>query len=181
MNSDAFLLKTVLESRLARFLEEEAKIHAQKTKLLYIEKRFEDVIPLSCGPMNFVYQVDRVDELADTTIMIVDYKAGSVNPMPKAVEKIASLELTRENIRDTVKSFQIPLYFYYLDKQYSDRPVNAAFYSLRTMSMDRFLTSKVKAGRDEINRVFLKALDFILCEILNPQVPFIDDEPPKNF
>ncbi len=182
MNSDGFLLKAVLESRLARFLDNEERRHAQDpAKLLYIEKRFEDVIPLSSGPMRFAYQVDRVDEFKDGSVMIIDYKTGSVDPMPKAIEKIASLELSRESIRDHVKSFQIPLYFYCLDKQFPGVPINAAFYNLRTMKMDRFITDKTKFERADINRVFLRALEHILSEILNPDVPFIYDEPPGNY
>ncbi len=179
MSADGFLLKAVLESRLERLLDHEEDAHADgRTKLLYIEKRFEDVIRLSMGDVRFVYQVDRVDELGDGTVMIVDYKTGSIDPMPKAIERIAHLELSRENIRDNVKSFQIPLYFHYLNKQFPDKPINAAFFNLRTVKMDRFITSKVQQDRAEINAVFLRALDFIISEIIDPQVPFVDDPPP---
>jgi hypothetical protein len=177
MNSDAFLLKSVMESRLTRFLEVEHRCQTEgPSKLMYIEKRFEDVVELSSGSFKFVYQVDRVDEYHDGTIMIIDYKTGSIDPMPKGIEKIAALELSRESIRDHVKSFQIPLYFQYLDKHFSGKPINAAFYNLRTMDFDRFITGKVKYERAEINNAFMRALDFIISEILDPQVPFVDDD-----
>jgi hypothetical protein len=179
MTSDGFLLKAVLESRLARLLDHEEAAHADGgTKLLYIEQRFEDVIPLSSGNTRFVYQVDRVDELKDGTVMIVDYKTGSIDPMPKAVERIAGLELSREAIRDNVKSFQIPLYFYYLDKHFPEKPINAAFFNLRTIKMDRFLNAKLTLERAQINAAFLRALDFIIAEIVDPAAPFIDDPMP---
>lgn len=176
MNSDAFLLKSVMESRLTRFLEIEHRRQKENpSKLLYIEKRFEDVVHLSCGPIKFVYQVDRVDECGDGTIMIIDYKTGSIDPMPKSIEKIAAMELSREAIRDNVRSFQIPLYLQYLDKHFPDQPINAAFYNLRTMELDRFITGKIKYERADIYLAFNRALDFIISEILNPQVPFVDD------
>jgi ATP-dependent helicase/nuclease subunit B len=137
MNSDAFLLKSVMESRLARFLEVEHRRQTESpSKLMYIEKRFEDVVGLSFGTVKFVYQVDRVDEYNDGTVMIIDYKTGSIDPMPKGIERIAALELSRESIRDHVRSFQIPLYFQYLDKHFPGKPINAAFYNLRTMDFD---------------------------------------------
>ena len=177
MNSDAFLLKSVMESRLTRFLEVEHRRQTEApSKLMYIEKRFEDVVELSFGAVKFVYQVDRVDEYHDGTIMIIDYKTGSIDPMPKSIEKIAALELSRESVRDHVKSFQIPLYFQYLDKHFPGKPINAAFYNLRTMDFDRFITGKVKYERADINQAFMRALDFIISEILDPRVPFVDDD-----
>lgn len=177
MNSDAFLLKSVLVSRLERFLDVEEKRHKQDpSKILYIEKRFEDMVETSSGPMRFVYQVDRVDEYKDGTVAIIDYKTGSVDPMPKAIDKIARLELSRESVRDHVKSFQIPLYVQYLDKQFPGRAIDAAFYNLRTMELDHFMTEKVKRDRAQINEVFMRALDFIIREILDPKVPFVYDD-----
>jgi ATP-dependent helicase/DNAse subunit B len=177
MNSDAFLLKSVMESRLTRFLEVEHRRQIEgPSKLRYIEKRFEDVVELSFGSVKFVYQVDRVDEYHDGTIMIIDYKTGSIDPMPKSIDKIAALVLSRESIRNHVKSFQIPLYFKYLDKHFPGQPINAAFYNLRTMDFDRFITGKVKYERADINNAFIRSLDFIISEILDPRVPFVNDD-----
>ena len=117
----------------------------------------EETIKLSCGNIKFKYIVDRVDQLADGTVLIVDYKTGAIDQMPKSVEQVAALTLSRESIRDTVKSFQLPLYFHYLDKQFPGQPVNAALYNLRTLDVKQFLPSGAQAARQEINEVFLKA------------------------
>lgn len=176
MRGDAFLLKKVVHERLSRFLENEAENPYRRVRsILHLESRFEEVIPLSCGPVRFAYIVDRVDELADGTVMIIDYKTGSVDVMPQAYDKVETLELSRESIRDTIQSFQIPLYFHYLHKQFAGRPINAALYNLRTMTVSRYVDKKMEADYERLNKAFLRALDFIMTEIFNPQIDFIED------
>jgi len=173
--SDAFLLKKVIDMRLDRFYEHESQRAQQHIKeVLYIEKKFEDQLALSCGPINFAYRVDRVDRMADGTIMILDYKTGSNDPMPKKIQEIELLELSRTNILDKVVSFQIPLYFNYLDKTFKDQPISAAYYNLRTLEIDKFPDHKMNFERAQINAAFLRPLDFIMCEILDRQTPFFD-------
>ena len=83
--------------------------------------------------------------------------------------------LTREYIRDHVKSFQMPLYVHYLRKQFPGREVNSVLYHLRTMSMDRFLSAAQMKDVEKILDGYFKALDFIMAEIYNLEIPFIDD------
>ncbi len=179
MKSDSFLLKSVLVERLNRFLDNEQFNEDRAVEeILYLENHFEDVVPLSCGDIKFRYIVDRVDRLKDGTIAIIDYKTGSINQMPKDISRILSTSSSRESIRDNVRSFQIPLYFYYLDKQYTNQPINAVLYNLRTLELHRFIDDKMTYSREQINNGFLKALDFIITEIINPDVPFVEDQPP---
>ena len=186
LHSDAFLLKTVVIERMKRFLDNEETDDARQVdKILYLEKEFEDVVELPSGKFRFKYIVDRVDQLKDGTVMLIDYKTGSKDVMPRGVDKIAALTLSRESIRDNVISFQMPLYFHYLNKQFKDKPINAALYNLRTTKLTTFvgdthLSPKGKGTgvcpREEIVATYLRALDFIFAEILNPEVPFIEDE-----
>jgi hypothetical protein len=174
--ADAFLLKTVIEERMRRFLDMEVEHRAHLIKeVLYIEKRFEDMIPLSCGNMSFVYRVDRVDRMLDGEIVIIDYKAGSIDPMPKEISLIESMALSRSTIAENIRSFQIPLYYYYLDKTFPNDPVNAAFYNLRTVEIHKLMDSKMPYDRSRITQAYMRALDFIVSELLNPQVPFCDE------
>lgn len=184
LHSDAFLLRAVVEQRMSRFLEkEEANAFRQVEKILFLEKEFEDTIELPSGNFRFKYIVDRVDQLKDGTIMIIDYKTGGRDVMPKAdkilsaftLDRIANLNFSRQAIRDTVVSFQLPLYFHYLNKQYKNHPINAALYNLRTAELKPFIDEKNKASREEIDAVFLRALDFVFTEILDPKVPFVED------
>ncbi len=175
MRSESFLFKAVIDERMNRFLAYEAEDPERRVQeILFLEQAFEDIIPLSCGKIKFIYKVDRVDRMSDGTVLLLDYKTGSSDPMPKGLERIENLELTRENILEDVRSFQIPLYFYYLDKFFPHDEVDAAFYNLREITLKRFLSRKMGADRPRINRAFLRALDFVVSEILDAEVPFVN-------
>ncbi|HBR14579.1 MAG TPA: hypothetical protein DD723_03415 [Candidatus Omnitrophica bacterium] len=177
MTSDSFMLKSVMAERLNRFWDnEESSPERAVEQILFLEHRFEETIPLSCGPVRLGYVIDRVDKMKDGTIMIIDYKTGGIDQMPKAVDRVATMELSRESIRENVRSFQIPLYFHYLNERYHDHPINAALYNLRTLELHRFIDKKMNFSREQINAAFLRALDFIMTEILDPQVPFVSGE-----
>ncbi len=173
MKSDAFLLRSVMAERLNRFLDkEETDPDRQVEKILYLENRFEDTLKLSCGDIKFRYVIDRVDKLADGTIMIIDYKTGAIDQMPKAIDKLRTMELSRENILENVRSFQIPLYFHYLHQQFPKESINAALYNLRTLEIKRFLNGKTTAAKEDIDKFFLDCLGFVVSEILNPDIAF---------
>ena len=176
MKSDSFLLRAVIAERLNQFLDNEQNDESRQVKkILFLENRFEDVIALPAGKFKFSYVVDRIDLMEDGTIMIVDYKTGNTDLLPKSPELVAAMELSRETIKETVKSFQVPLYFHYLDKQFPKDPINAALYSLKTFELNKFLDPKKPLDRGRVNEVFLNALNFIMAEILNPDVPFEED------
>ncbi len=173
--SDTFLMETVLRTRLEYFLKEEAKRCQQVEKVLYIERKFEQVLTLANRAVQFSYRVDRVDQMQDGTILILDYKTGSIDPMPKSAETIEQMELTRTNIRDHIHSFQMPLYAQYLGEQYPGQRVDAALYQLRTMDLNYFLRQYPRENISHILSVYQRALEAIVAEIFNPDIPFIDD------
>ncbi|OGX47964.1 MAG: hypothetical protein A2243_01320 [Omnitrophica WOR_2 bacterium RIFOXYA2_FULL_38_17] len=176
MGADSFLLRSVLEERLNRFiLNEEVSDERRVDEILCLEKRFNDEIPLSGGNIKFKYIVDRIDKMQDGTIMLVDYKTGSIDQMPKAMGGIGSLSLSRQAIRETVVSFQVPLYYYLMTKEFKGHEVNVGLYNLRTLKISKF----IKAGEMDpsmVNDNFLRPLDFIVAEILNPAIDFVEDE-----
>jgi len=172
--SDTFLMETVLKTRLERFLDQEAlRCETDVKRVLYVERRFEDMISLRETQVHLAYRVDRVDEMTDGTILIVDYKTGSMDPKPREISD--NVALTREYIRDQVKSFQMPLYVHYLRKQFPGRDINSALYHLRTMSTESFLGKEQMKDVEKILDGYFKALDFIMAEIYNSEIPFIDD------
>ncbi|MFA5087860.1 MAG: PD-(D/E)XK nuclease family protein [Candidatus Omnitrophota bacterium] len=173
MKSDSFLLRSVMVERLNRFLDhEQFNEERQVEEILYLENCFEGAIPFPAGEVKFKYVVDRVDRLKDGTVMILDYKTGSIDQMPKSIDLIANMPLSRESISENIKSFQIPLYYYFLDKQFKEHPINAALYNLRTLDLKKF-DKEMDLDRDQVNKVFLRALDFIMNEIFDPDVDFV--------
>jgi len=172
--SDTFLMETVLKTRLERFLDLEVLRCAKDVKqVLYVERRFEDVIKLAGEDVCMTYRVDRVDEMMDGTILILDYKTGTTTPMPKPLPIDATL--TREYVRDHISSFQMPLYVRYLRQQFPGREVNSVLYHLRTMNIEKFLNESQMRDVDMLFNGYFKALDFIMAEIFNSKIPFIDD------
>ena len=81
-----------------------------------------------------------------------------------------------EAIKSAVKSFQIPLYFYYLEREFKDQPINAALYNLRTLELKKFISDRQTQPPGEISKAFLRALDFVVSEILNPKIGFESDD-----
>ena len=172
--SDIFLMETVLKTRLERFLDQEAlRCEGDVSQVLYVERKFEDVISLGEKQVYLTHRVDRVDEMTDGTILILDYKTGGADPMPKELSIDGAL--SREYIRDHVKSFQMPLYVHYLRKQFPGREVNSALYHLRTISIEKFLGAAQMKDVEKVLDSYFKALDFIMAEIYNLEIPFIDD------
>jgi len=172
--SDTFLMETVLRARLERFLDEEAlRCEADVKRVLYLERKFDDVVKLAGEDVLMTCRVDRVDEMTDGSLLILDYKTGALDPVPKYAPSGAGL--TREYIRDHVRSFQMPLYVHYLRKHFPGREVNSALYHLRTMDLDKFLKAPQMKEIDTVLDGYFKALDFIMAEIYNLEIPFIDD------
>lgn len=181
MKSDSFLLRSVVRERLKRFiLNEQTSSDRQVEEILYLENRFENIIPLSCGDIRFSYVIDRIDRMKDGTIMIIDYKTGAEGIMPKNIAQIETMELSRENILNNIQSFQIPLYFHFLYKEFNGQPINAALYYLRTLKIDKFIDQKNENSYEQINQVFLNMLDFIVSEILDINISFKESRQTAN-
>ncbi len=172
LRPDAFLLKAVIEERINRFLDFEAARSVKQ--VLHIESQFDGEIALSCGTVKFVYKVDRVDLMDDGTVMILDYKTGSVDVFPKGPEDIQRLELSRKSIYEQVRSFQLPLYIHYLKKRFPGRPLNAGLYNVRNPEIKTFFKESRDADLEEHLAPYMKALDYVMAEIFNLNIPFAD-------
>ncbi|MCD4781511.1 MAG: PD-(D/E)XK nuclease family protein [Candidatus Omnitrophica bacterium] len=173
--SDSFLLQAVLRERLQRLLTYEDQSPDRKVeKILCLEKRYRNHIPLSGGNISFNYIVDRIDQMQNGSIMVIDYKTGSAQPIKKNMTPLNNMPLSREVLKDQFGSFQLPLYYYFLKKEFGDKPLNAAIYNIRTLEWQPFLP-KIDMDADMVNQRFLSALEFIMQEILNPKVDFIHD------
>lgn len=180
MRSDSFLLKDIMKFRLDRFLDSEAENDERKvTKIISLEQKLEERVKLSGDVFNFTYITDRLDMLEDKSLLIIDYKTGSDTPKPKQTGSLEKMELNRESIRDTVRSFQLPLYYHFEKKRCREKTLDAALYNLRTLKLT-FLSGK-NTDIVKTEEICLKALDFIIHEIIDPEKMFEADSGKENY
>jgi len=187
MKSDAFAFQEILKYRLGRFLEtEEERSLNEIDKLLCVEKKFKDTIKISGEPYKFTAKVDRIDMLRDGSLFVIDYKSGGEDPMPKTLDKIKTMKMTREDIRDTVKSFQLPLYLYLarrdtLRKSSKCSTLNACLYYLKTSKIEPFLKPDDIPRSNEIVDMFMEGLKYIIREINDPKTNFTPDDKDAHY
>lgn len=178
MKSDSFLIKRILEVRLNRFLEQEK--HRPVEKLISLESKFSATLKLDSGNFKLKAFIDRIELLGDGSYLILDYKTGSTDIMPEAkFDKLEAAGYSREAIKNTVKSFQLPIYYHMVSghKDFKGERVNACLYSLKDLGMTQFFKKEEQlAQREAIMGGYLKALDVLFAEIIDPEVKFKADE-----
>ena len=176
MRGDSILLEEVMRHRLRSFLDHESD--RQVSQICYLEEDTNVDLKFKSGTYKFKYIVDRVDRLEDGEILVLDYKTGLDAKKPKETDKLRELlekeGLTRENIRDHIKSFQLPIYYYFEKQKYGEVPVNAALYSLRDPGFKLLITKKTDIN--ETMAICLNALEFIFSEITDINTPFKPDK-----
>ncbi|MCX5714769.1 MAG: PD-(D/E)XK nuclease family protein [Candidatus Omnitrophica bacterium] len=180
--SDAFMIKEVLIFRMEKFLDNENSRNV--SEILCLEKTFSDTITFSCGKVRFKAILDRIDLLETRSALILDYKTGGSNVMPKTdSQEIESAGFTREAIKKTIRSFQLPLYLYIVSThpQFREFSLNACLYFIKDLKQNKglsplFKKELVPEQRERLIRTYLKALDCIIRDILDPAVVFKADE-----
>lgn len=173
MKADAFLLKKIVTKRLEKFLDNEAE--REVAKIICLEERCFGEIILNGENIRFTYAVDRVDELNDGSICVIDYKTGSVDFIPRRIDKLRLMEETRAAIKDNIKSFQLPLYYYFTARQYPGASVDAQLYSIRSLERESFIVDEDLPYKEEIVDICMKAMAAIFSELFNPAVGFTPD------
>ncbi|MBL7070750.1 MAG: PD-(D/E)XK nuclease family protein [Candidatus Omnitrophica bacterium] len=174
MRSDSFLLEDVMKFRLERFLDAESGSEERRVKeILSLENPLQKVIGLSGDKFDFKYIVDRIDRLDDGSILILDYKSGADTLKPQRTETLEKMEFSRESIRDRIRSFQLPIYYHLEKRTYQDDTLNAALYSLRNLKLTYLDDDNTDLERTM--EICMKALDYIIHELLDPKVPFAAD------
>jgi ATP-dependent helicase/nuclease subunit B len=174
MRSDSYLLKQIIVNRLDKFLDREALRSVEK--IICLEEGRRGVAELNNEQINFRYTVDRIDELADKSIVIIDYKTGGADIAPKKADALLGMAMKRESIRDNIKSFQLPLYYYFVSKDLPGVQINAQTYNLRTCEQKAFIRQEDFSHREEIMQTCKEALAAIFREIFDPDIEFIPDK-----
>jgi len=172
MKSDSFMLNYIMRYRLERFLKTEVQRQQQISKLLGLELDVRDTISLCGQNVMFRCKIDRIEKLLDGSVLIIDYKSGSINSIPKSLSKLRAMNFTREEIAKGIQSFQLPIYLHFMQKRHPDMPLTACLYSLRNGEMAFFPQEKEVGQTTQIMQICLQALAAIYEEIINPELSF---------
>ncbi len=170
LGDGAFLLESVLKHRLEQFLRNERERNI--AKLIVLEQKYYYKI----GDFKLVAKVDRVDELDDGTLLVVDYKTGGKIEMPGRLQKLQEMPAQeRQAMKKAIKSFQLPIYIsIFLDK-YPGKEVNACLYNLRETKLSMCFKKQALAERTESLSLIMAAAQNLIKEIIDPAVPFAAD------
>ncbi|MFN3551157.1 MAG: PD-(D/E)XK nuclease family protein [Endomicrobiia bacterium] len=181
--TESFLIKKIMEFHLKNFLEFESKRRENIKRILFLEKEFIKKINLGNTEIMFKCKIDRVDELKDNSLLVIDYKTGGFETMLKNLE-IEETSLDREIIKKKIRSFQLPLYQFVVESLYPNFNVNSGFYDIREKNEPIKLLFKKDETEENKNKkkgMYLKCLNFVINEILNSEINFTADDTDENY
>ena len=191
---ELLLTKKILKSRIETFIKQDTM---HKPFVLYTETvtdffyaRLDNGVGI---PVLLKGRMDRIDR-QDHQIMIIDYKTGGTAKIPKVSrlkEKLDKGETLsgREDIKDLIVSFQLPVYLY-LYRYGKSNPhrnginwerLNASLYMIRDMNVKPLFSPKYYNQHTELmERSFIPSLHNLIAEIMNPDVLFTCDDSDQN-
>jgi CRISPR/Cas system-associated exonuclease Cas4 (RecB family) len=174
MGAEAFMVREIMSYRLKKFL---AKERLRKVKEIVSLEAGQPVgeIRLADRPFKFKYRIDRIDLLDDGSILVIDYKTGGRAKEPQDLTGLGTIELDRANIKKKIRSFQLPIYYYFTRSMFKDRPLNAGLYNLRDLDFSYFIKPKELQKADRVMELCLKALEAVILEITSPDTDFYPD------
>ena len=178
------LIFEVCKNHIKRFLKQELKFLSQKKKLkiIALEAKLNTEITVEGidFPISLRGIVDRIDEL-DGVTRIIDYKTGKVDANQL---KMNDFSIIKEDYKYT-KAMQVMLYSYmYASRSninlsqlesgiVSFKNLNAGFLKMNFSEKYRGVDSLVS---EEIMNNFIVEIKNLIKEILNPNIPFIQNE-----
>jgi len=176
MRSDAFLVRGVMEHKLRQFLEVERLRAPGIAHFIGFEKDFKGTFRFSAGDMRFKARVDRIEQSYDGKILVLDYKTGSSDKLPKRPLVLSEFP-GREEIFESIGSFQLPLYMHFVATEFSAPVVNAGLYSLRDAGINAVFSDKFREQPAvDFLKPYWRGLEAVVAEILDPEKPFVDHE-----
>jgi len=170
MRSDSLFLKKIIENRLSRFLDIEAQ--RDIAEVIALEQDRKGTLKINNELFKFTYTIDRIDKLSDESLVVIDYKTGSADIMPKKLSILKDMNMDRDSINNKIKSFQLPLYYHFIAKDFPNCSVNAQVYNLRTLERKPFISEEDYPKKEEFMNICFDSLEQIFSELLDPDVPF---------
>lgn len=174
MKSDSFSVREVMLYRLNQFLDFEAKRDVES--VLGLETEYAGSLPLGAHSIRLVAKVDRIDRLPGNRILVLDYKTGSKVETPAKIDSLQRLDISnRSDIKKWIRSFQLPLYLYFVMQAYPETSCDAALYQIKSLDLT-YLSKKVEEYPfDECMPIFFDALAAIMDELFDRERPFEPD------
>ncbi|MEZ0538778.1 PD-(D/E)XK nuclease family protein [Fibrella arboris] len=145
----------------------------QGIRVLATERTLVTYLPVDIGgevvQVKIGGKIDRLEQLANGTIRIVDYKSGVVK-LPANIENLAeSLTTLADKDNKWEKIRQLWLYKYLILKEnlYPDTTVEAGFYSLRTFQKEpKFLTNRVAFSDDNDRDTYINETEALIRQMV---------------
>lgn len=168
-----YLFRKIAETHLSAFLKKD--LGRGPFKIVYLEKEWEAPFSANGRDILLCGRIDRVDG-RDGSFIIGDYKTGKVPGEPKII--LPSGLKDAESIREHLFSFQLPVYLFLARSAKPDwalERTNARFVPLLNGKGHALFPDEAGDGssrREIFEDFYLKALSLVLCEILDPGVPF---------
>jgi CRISPR/Cas system-associated exonuclease Cas4 (RecB family) len=176
LRGEHYLLKEMALSRLNRYILLEKQRSAVDTNIISVEENLSCSLKLKNSVnIQLTGRADRIDRHKQER-MIVDYKSGK-NLSRHSFKAFNDSYNNRDEMKKKIKSIQLPLYVF-LYHQVHLVPyeyINSRLISLRTGEEQVFFNSEVNRLKF-MEEVFLPALEVLIQEIFNPEIPFVRDD-----
>lgn len=163
-----FMFKEIALRKLKKYIEKEKNEiikNNEMFKILEIEKSINIDYKLNEKIIKFVGRIDRIDYFPnDDKYVLIDYKTG------KVIQNELNLDLLNsfESIRNSKINFQFPIYVFLFHKKYN---INFEKIYTKFVSFD-YEDNKIENYNEEKIKKYLKILNIVIEEILNPEIPF---------
>ena len=171
---EAFLLKHVIVGKLKEFLKIENSRVVER--IIDLEKMVNFTMEFGAKSFAFTSRIDRIDQLLDGSYLVLDYKTGTLDALPEQGKKEFPAIPSRRELQKYVKSFQLPLYIFAVEKDYHIKEVDAALWGLKENKISRLLEKEDNESRKIVLSNYKNALKIILEEIVDPKIPFESDD-----
>jgi len=170
----SIIIKEIIKKTLERFIRYE--IERTKENDIYIrglEEKILTEIDVDGQKFKIKGWIDRIEEI-DGKYYIIDYKTGFIKKPNK--NQSPEFALSRESIRDRMKSLQLPIYIYLYSKRKNIdmSNISAQIFNLRNPYEENIID---KSNMD----IFMEGLRYILKDITNPDKPFAPDNCDDNY
>ena len=163
---ETFLLKKLIRHKMNIFYDEEVK--RKFKEVLDVEFNVDSTLTIDGRKYKLGARIDRLDANEDGTTYIIDYKTGTTSS-PLRRTFIEDCSFTREIIARNIKSFQLIIYKYLYEMNFTREIDDCIIYSLRDCKLYNLFS--IKQDKNKIFASTMKQLKYIISEI-NSDEPF---------